>query len=129
MIRFFIGKVESVNGSVHTIEFSMSDFTGSYIKIPAVPLSPITTLPSVDDEVMILQPNSDIEVFYYTQMPKSTSSESCVQLKYGNSVVKIFKDSSDKFNISLVLDDTNPNSKRIEIDSQKVLINGHLKVT
>lgn len=157
MVRFFVGKVETVDETLHTITFSIEDFTGSQsIQLPAIPLVPSTVLPEQDDEIFVIQPDSDIEIFYYTLMPNPEEGSQKVELRYGTAYVRISKD-EDKYTITsetsngsnIILGDnrvsvntekvtvslsgTNAsisidNGSSISMSSSEVLINGHLKV-
>ena len=143
MVKFYIGKVESIDETFHTITFSMQDFTNSSaIPMTAIPLVPATTVPEQDDEVFIIQPESRVEIFYYTQMPNPSEDSQFVELKYLNSIVKIVKDSKE--GMQILIDSDNRSSisltkDKVEMkaadkatlvmDSTSVLINGHLKVT
>ena len=143
MVKFYVGKVESIDETFHTITFSMQDFTNSSaIPMTAIPLVPATTVPEKDDEVFIVQPESRVEIFYYTQMPNPSEDSQFVELRYLNSIVKIVKDSKEGMHILIDSDNRSSISltkDKIEMkaadkatlvmDSTSVLINGHLKVT
>ncbi len=136
--RMFIGKVETVEDN-HVITFSIDNFADNLSPYPkAVAMTKLTRFPQVDDEVFIIQPDSDFEIFLYTL----TSDDNFdISLNYDKATINLSKPSDDNYQIelntsknsSLIMDKdkvkiTMGNSK-IEMESSKVTINGHLEVT
>ena len=64
--RMFIGKVETVEDN-HVITFSIDSFADNLSPYPkAVAMTKLTRFPQVNDEVFVIQPDSDFEIFLYT---------------------------------------------------------------
>lgn len=92
MVRIFIGRVETIEDN-QIITFSFTDIQDSMSPFPsASPMTKLTRYPEVGDEVIILQPDKDFEVFVYTITPDDKFD---ISLQYGNSYVKISKKSND----------------------------------
>lgn len=100
--RMFIGKVETVEDN-HVITFSIDNFADNLSPYPkAVAMTKLTRFPQVDDEVFIIQPDSDFEIFLYTLTSDDTFD---ISLNYDESYVSIKKE-NDKYEISLKTSDT-----------------------
>lgn len=100
MVRIFIGRVETIEDN-QIITFSFTDIQDSMSPFPsASPMTKLTRYPEVGDEVMILQPDKDFEVFVYTITPDDNFD---ISLQYGNSYIKI-SESSDTFPIDIKSD-------------------------
>ena len=102
MVRIFIGRVETIEDN-QIITFSFTDIQDSMSPFPsASPMTKLTRYPEVGDEVMILQPDKDFEVFVYTITPDDNFD---ISLQYGNSYVTI-STSNDKFPINIYSDES-----------------------
>ena len=136
--RMFIGKVETVEDN-HVITFSIDSFADNLSPYPkAVAMTKLTRFPQVNDEVFVIQPDSDFEIFLYTL----TSDDNFdISLNYDEATINLSKPSDDNYQIEL---NTSKNSSlimdkdkvtitmgksKIEMKSSKVTINGHLEVT
>lgn len=125
MVRIFIGRVETIEDN-QIITFSFTDIQDSMSPFPsASPMTKLTRYPEVGDEVLILQPDKDFEVFVYTITPDDNFD---ISLQYGNSYVKISKKSNDDtFPIDIKSDTSvtvNVNDKStITADSDKMIFN------
>lgn len=124
MIRFFIGKVTKAEKD-HTIYFSISDFADVGDKLTATPLTRLSRFPMQGDEVLILQPSSDVEVFLYSLMPNDQN----VTMTFGKANLTIKatkypdeKGSGGEYEITL---DTDTKSKftlsndQVKVDTDK----------
>lgn len=123
MIRIFIGRVETIEDN-QIITFSFTDIQDSMSPFPsASPMTKLTRYPEVGDEVMILQPDKDFEVFVYTITPDDNFD---ISLQYGNSYITI-STSNDKFPINIYSDESvtvNVNDKStITAESDKMIFN------
>lgn len=123
MVRIFIGRVETIEDN-QIITFSFTDIQDSMSPFPsASPMTKLTRYPEVGDEVLILQPDKDFEVFVYTITPDDNFD---ISLQYGNSHITI-STSNDKFPINIYSDDLialNVNDKStITADSEKMIFN------
>lgn len=97
MVRIFIGRVETIEDN-QIITFSFTDIQDSMSPFPsASPMTKLTRYPEVGDEVMILQPDKDFEVFVYTITPDDNFD---ISLQYGKSSIKI-ENSDDTFPINI----------------------------
>lgn len=136
--RMFIGKVETVENN-HVITFSIDNFADNLSPYPkAVAMTKLTRFPQVDDEVFIIQPDSDFEIFLYTL----TSDDNFdISLNYDEATINLSKPSDDDYQIelntskdsSLVMNKDKVTitmgKSEIKMESSKVTINGHLEVT
>ena len=123
MVRIFIGRVETIEDN-QVITFSFTDIQDSMSPFPsASPMTKLTRYPEVGDEVMILQPDKDFEVFVYTITPDNNFD---ISLQYGNSYITI-STSKDKFPINIYSDESvtlNVNKKStITAESDKMTFN------
>ena len=97
MIRFYIGTVNEVLEN-HVINFNVDTLAESLQPPPqAVPLTKLTRFPQEGDEVFIIQPDSDFEIFFYTITPDSNFD---ISLNYGPAFIRITQDSNEKYHIS-----------------------------
>lgn len=118
MVRIFIGRVETIEDN-QIITFSFTDIQDSMSPFPsASPITKLTRYPEVGDEVMIIQPDKDFEVFVYTITPDDNFD---ISLQYGNSYIKI-SESKDTFPIDIHSD----KSVNININDDKssITVNG-----
>lgn len=136
--RMFIGKVETVEDN-HVITFSIDSFADNLSPYPkAVAMTKLTRFPQVNDEVFIIQPDSDFEIFLYTLTSDDTFD---ISLNYDKASINLSKLDDDNYQISL---DTSNNSSlimnkdkvlitmgnsTINMVKDKVTINGHLEVS
>lgn len=123
MIRMFVGRVETIEDN-QIITFSISDIQESMSPFPsASPMTKLSRYPKVGDEVLILQPDKDFEVFVYTITPDDNFD---ISLQYGESYITI-STSNDKFPINIYSDESvtlNVNEKStITADSDKMTFN------
>lgn len=122
MVRIFIGRVETIEDN-QIITFSFTDIQDSMSPFPsASPMTKLTRYPEVGDEVMILQPDKDFEVFVYTITPDDNFD---ISLQYGNSYVKISESSDDTFPIDIKSDksvtvNVNDNKSTITANGDKI---------
>lgn len=136
--RMFIGKVETVEDN-HVITFSIDSFADNLSPYPkAVAMTKLTRFPQVNDEVFIIQPDSDFEIFLYTLTSDDTFD---ISLNYDEATINLSKPSDDDYKIelntsknsSLVMNKDNVTlkmgSSEIKMESSKVTINGHLEVS
>lgn len=99
--RMFIGKVETVEDN-HAITFSIDSFADNLSPYPkAVAMTKLTRFPQVNDEVFVVQPDSDFEIFLYTLTSDDTFD---ISLNYDESYVSIKKENG-KYEISLSTSD------------------------
>ena len=136
--RMFIGKVETVEDN-HVITFSIDSFADNLSPYPkAVAMTKLTRFPQVNDEVFVIQPDSDFEIFLYTLTSDDTFD---ISLNYDEATINLSKPSDDDYQIelntskssSLIMNKDNVTvtmgNSKIEMKSSKVTINGHLEVT
>lgn len=102
MIRMFVGRVETIEDN-QIITFSISDIQESMSPFPsASPMTKLSRYPKVGDEVLILQPDKDFEIFVYTITP---DDEFDISLQYESSYIKISK-SGDTYPINVSSEDS-----------------------
>ena len=90
MIRLYIGHVKEIDDN-QIIGFTIDGVYDNTDVLPkAVPLSRISRVARVDesDEVLIVQPNSDIELYYYVQFRENSEY---VSLEYNDTKLKLIK--------------------------------------
>lgn len=87
--RFYIGHVKKINEDNQIIDFIIDDLYTDTSEMPkAVPLDRLTKIAQVDDEVLIFQPNDQIELYYYLQFRDNYEYTS---LEFNKSFIRIFK--------------------------------------
>ena len=109
MVRFFIGVVHDVLEE-HCITFNISDWAEDIGQPPptATPATRLSRYPEEGDEVLIVQPDSRFEIFFYFITPEysegTDQSNYVISLDYGvtgegSAYVRIRKDSDGKYHI------------------------------
>lgn len=115
MIRIFIGKVETIEDN-QIVTFSISDIQESMSPFPsASPMTKLTRYPEVGDEVVIIQPDKDFEIFVYTLTPDENFD---ISLQYGTSYIKI-SDSDNSFPINIYSE----KSINLNVNDSTILVN------
>lgn len=84
MLRFFIGKAVKCDKD-HTVTFSISDFADVGDSLTATPFCKLSRLPLRGDELLIIQPDSRLEIFFYTIMPEDED----ISMKFGKAKIII----------------------------------------
>lgn len=89
-LRLYIGHVKKIDEENQIIDFIIDDLYTDTSEMPkAVPLDRLTKIAQIDDEVLILQPNDQIELYYYLQF---RDAYNYVSLEYNKSFIRIFND-------------------------------------
>lgn len=155
MIQFYIGKVETVLDN-HVITFSVDTIADQLSPAPkAVAAMKLTRYPQIGDEVLILRPDSDFEIFLYWLTSDDVFD---ISLNYDEAYIRIYKDDNDKYvieandsqgtvttmtensliakvgdNVSVEMTNSDitltTGNSYINIESSQVDVNGHLTVT
>lgn len=132
-MQMYIGEITKVNeDKLYLIEFIIPNvYEDSGNPLTAVPLSRLTRNPIKGDEIVIIKPEPELNLFYYILTHEDPE---LVSLQFNDkNYIKIIK-GSNKINIDVECEgDLTINSKgNVKInsgDKGNILINNHLKVT
>lgn len=121
MSRLFIGKAIECDEE-QVVTFSILDFADVGDTLTASPMCRLSRFPVEGDELLIIQPDSRVEIFMYTIMPEDRD----ISLNYGKAKVKITattrpdeKGEDGEYEIEL---DTDTDSK-IKLSKDKIEVN------
>lgn len=94
MIRFFIGEVYTVDPDTHTITFNIPYWADDIGGNPpmATPAMKLSRYPQEGDEVLILQPDTNFEIFMYFLTPDDNFD---ISMNYGPACIKIVNNGDD----------------------------------
>lgn len=120
MIRFFIGTVYTVDSSTHTITFNVPYWADEIGDTPpmATPAMKLSRYPQEGDEVLLLQPDTQFEIFMYFLTPDDDFD---ISMNYGSACIRIVNNGDDDNPDYSVTIDTS-NGSTVNMDSSNIQI-------